>query len=86
MKHARSDYDAIQDPRPNGIPEDEPVFVIRAQDIVGPGTVRDWAARAEREGVSDEVVEAVRRHADAMVEWQHEHGTKVADVPAGALR
>ena len=31
MKHARADYDRIQDPA-GLIPEDEPVFLFRAQD------------------------------------------------------
>lgn len=31
MKHAREDYDRIQDPL-GLIPEDEPVFLLRAQD------------------------------------------------------
>lgn len=31
MKHARPDYDRIQDPA-GIIPEDEPVFLLRGQD------------------------------------------------------
>jgi len=43
MKHARKDYDRIQDPD-GKIPEDEPVFIVRAQDICAGDTVRAWAA------------------------------------------
>jgi hypothetical protein len=39
VKHARRDYDRIQDPwlgqDERAIPKDEPVFLIRAQDRVG---------------------------------------------------
>lgn len=42
MKHAREDYDRIQDPD-NKIPEDEPVFLLRAQDKTAPAVVAYWA-------------------------------------------
>ncbi len=41
MKHARKDYDRIQDPE-HQIPEDEPVFLLRAQDRTAAETVRHW--------------------------------------------
>lgn len=42
MKHARPDYDRIQDPA-NKIPETEPVFLIRGQDKTAADVVRYWA-------------------------------------------
>lgn len=44
MKHARPDYNRIQDPA-GLIPEDEPVFLLRGQDVLAPSLVKDWAIR-----------------------------------------
>ena len=41
MKHARTDYDRIQDPA-GKIPADEPVFLLRAQDQTAADTVEYW--------------------------------------------
>lgn len=84
MKHARSDYDEIQDPR-GKIPEDEPVFLIRAQDTVGAMTVMQWADWASDRGADPKLVAAVREHARSMESWAREHGHKVPDAPSSAL-
>ncbi|MCG7932122.1 MAG: hypothetical protein N0E44_18990 [Candidatus Thiodiazotropha lotti] len=42
MKHARSDYNRIQDPD-RKIPDDEPVFLLRAQDKYAAEVVRFYA-------------------------------------------
>lgn len=42
MRHACADYQRIQDPS-GKIPEDEPVFLLRAQDETAAETVRYWA-------------------------------------------
>jgi hypothetical protein len=68
MKHARHDYDRIQDPS-GKIPADEPVFLIRGQDRVGAETVRYWAMLAAGFGASPEIVEMAERHANAMEAW-----------------
>lgn len=81
MLHARKDYqERIQDSA-NLIPEDEPVFLIRAQDIVGPDVVDRWADWAVEEGAKENIVRAARTHAEAMRKWQSEHGSKVPDMP-----
>jgi hypothetical protein len=80
MKHARPDYDRIQDPA-NLIPADEPVFLIRAQDIIGPSIVDTWADLAEARGASDHIVEAAREQARRMREWGFSHSAKVPDMP-----
>jgi hypothetical protein len=87
MRHARRDYDQIQDPS-GKIPDDELVFLIRAQDANGPRTVHDWAEHTERSGGDPALVEAAHRWADRMQEQQNRryHGGKVADVPEGMLR
>ncbi len=80
MKHARKDYDRIQDPE-NKIPEDEPVFLIRAQDVTAPEVVKYWAAKAKWSGAAQDIVHAAEAHAGRMVEWQREHGMKIPDMP-----
>ena len=77
MLHARPDYARIQDPE-GKIGVDEPVFLIRAQDITAPNTVRKWAAMQK-----DPLIFALAmKHANAMEDWQREHGCKAADLPA----
>ncbi|MBN9441144.1 hypothetical protein [Bosea sp. (in: a-proteobacteria)] len=87
MKHARSDYDTIQQISTNGttrqIPVDEPVFLIRGQDVVGGDAVRAWAALAEAEGASPDILKAAREHAMKMDAWPKK---KVPDMPEGTGR
>lgn len=79
MKHAREDYNRIQDPA-GLIPDDEPVFLIRGQDIAAPQTLHDYANRAGSCGASDELCKAVRDHAKLMEDWQENHVCKVPDL------
>lgn len=83
MKHARDDYNRIQDPA-GIIPEEEPVFLIRGKDACGPAAVLYWAALAEMREAQPEVVEAATRQARLMCLWQIEHGAKVPDMPVPA--
>jgi hypothetical protein len=78
MKHARADYDRIQDPA-GLIPDDEPVFLIRGCDAVAVETVRFWATVAAAMGAAPEIVEAARKQADLMEAWPVH---KVPDMPA----
>lgn len=80
MKHARSDYDRIQDPD-GKIPEDEPVFILRAQDVTAPFVVRVWAQQAESFGALPNIVSAAKTQADNMMKWQRKHGMKIPDMP-----
>lgn len=84
MKHARSDYDRIQDPA-GLIPDDEPVFLIRGQDMAAVGTVLRWACIAEGMGAEEDIVAAARKQARAMEQWQNKHDRyHLPDMPAGA--
>jgi len=81
MKHARPDYNRIQDPS-HIIPEDEPVFLLRGQDIAAPDTVNWWATLVENlPGHNHEIADMARSQAKAMKEWQKIHGMKVPDLP-----
>lgn len=77
MKHARPDYDRIQDPE-GLIPDDEPVFLLRAQDMLAPDLVAAWARQAARSGVSYEMCQMALQHADRMRDWPKK---KTPDLP-----
>jgi hypothetical protein len=80
MKHSRSDYDRFQDPA-GLIPEDEPVFIIRGQDVVGPDAVRAWASLAASAGADQRIVNAALDHASLMNDWHLKHNAKIPDMP-----
>jgi hypothetical protein len=85
MQHLRSDYDdfAVLDAK---IPDDEPVFLLRAQDPSSEIAVRAWCDDAERLGADPDLVRATRDWATRMGEYARAKGKRVADVPAGALK
>ena len=99
MKHARPDYDRIQDPLPvseGGIPEDEPVFLLRAQDCIAARVVRIWAIlqRAEISSAHHELtgssysaamhaVIIAKTQADIMDKWPYK---KIADLKEYHIR
>ena len=74
MKHAGKDYDRIQDPE-NKIPQDEPVFLVRAQDPLASEVMRFWADRHREEASKQEGDDAdrmaliVEKHADLADVW-----------------
>jgi len=69
MKHARKDYnERIQDSA-NIIPEDEPVFLIRAQDEIGIKAVRCYANECEAAGLH-KLATHVREQLGAMKDWE----------------
>lgn len=79
MLHARPDYNRIQDPE-NKIGEDEPVFLLRAQDTVAPEAVRYWASRTYAQGGSFDLTRRAMEQATLMETWQKENSSKVADI------
>ena len=76
MKHAREDYNRIQDPE-HKIPDDEPVFLIRGQDKVAPSVLRYWAYLNDEEGGDPEASRLTREQANCMECWPV---TKLADL------
>lgn len=80
MKHARSDYDQIQDPS-GKIPMGEPVFLLRAQDCLAPEVVTLWASKLESLKGDPLMVKLAREQAGAMREWQCDHGSKIPNLP-----
>ena len=53
----------------NKIPDDEPVFVLRAQDALAPDLVEVWAIRAGSAGCNHDKVLAAHACADEMRRW-----------------
>jgi hypothetical protein len=79
MKHARPDYNRIQDPA-GLIPDNEPVFLLRGQDQHAAATVRFYADAVEAAGGDIEIVTQSRRQADAMDSWtKHKAPDMAAD-------
>jgi hypothetical protein len=67
MEAGRDDYDGLLKTRT--IPEHEPRFILRAQDIVAVDTVRAWASLALMAGSPIAVVEQALQQADRMELW-----------------
>jgi hypothetical protein len=70
------------------IPDDEPVFLLRATDPVAAHTVRFWAMEALAAGADLTLCERVRAWADEMDAYraQQEDVKSFPDTPAGMLR
>ena len=60
---------------------DEPVFILRAQDILAPRVVVRWAHLAEQAGTGQAKVRAALEVAKQMADWQanNPHRVKVPD-------
>jgi len=61
------------------VAEDEPVFVLRANDRLAPLVVMDWIAKAEMMGVPKEKIEGANDLLIKMWEWQGANGSKLPD-------
>lgn len=81
MLHAREDYNRFQDPL-GLIPENEPVFLLRAQDRFAPELLLRWAAKVRLNGGNPEMAKIVEEHAQKMIDWQMGgKGYKMPDLP-----
>lgn len=79
MKHAREDYDRIQDPA-GLIPANEPVFLLRGQDILAPVLLDIWADNLSDHDGDPHMIEIVREHAKSMRSWQDNVKRKIPDL------
>ena len=79
MKHAREDYNRIQDPA-GLIPEDEPVFLLRGQDLAAPATLAFWASEVRRLGGDEKMAGMAEDQAVKMLIWMSEHTRKMPDL------
>lgn len=79
MKHARDDYNRIQDPA-GLIPADEPVFLLRGQDRWAPLLVALYGWIVRLSGGDKEIARRSFAQARAMRRWPV---SKRPDMPAG---
>ena len=81
MKHNNKNFESIQDTKKDSrIPKDEPVFLIRGQDKLGPQILRTYADMYDLMGGQRAISAGVRAQAFKMEEWQARTGTsKIAD-------
>lgn len=62
------------------IPIDEPVLVIRAQDVMALTMMDEYIERYEASGHAHQaVLDELRLHREALIDWQAEHRPKWAD-------
>jgi len=86
MIHAREDYNGIQDTNGDtSIGDNEPVFVLRAKDILAPQTLRFWANKLKESGGDLRTANHILDWANKMVMWQYENQAKVPDTPHDVL-
>ena len=72
MIHARKDYNRLQDPlaaKDKGIPKDEPVFLLRAQDPLFVPVLTIYATLARLIGCSFNLVQSVYAHIELARLW-----------------
>lgn len=66
------------------VPRDEPVFLIRGQDVVGAAAVRAWADLAEANGAAPEILLVAREQADRMEAWPRKKTPDIAPDASSA--
>lgn len=78
MIHARSDYQARIQDSANKIPDDEPVFLLRAQDATAAATIRYWAKenlrllkQAKKDGATPEEIRRRKKAIELAVAQAH---------------
>lgn len=74
MRHGRDEYEHIQDDR-GVIGDDEPVFLLRAKDLLAPEVIDEWAGRAFAAGAPERAAAAMR-WADEFRAWQRDNPTQ----------
>ena len=81
MIHPTEGYNKRIQDNTNQIPEDEPVFLLRGQDVLAPSLILDWASRMRALGGDPGMTDIVREHAHRMILWQQKNGAKIPDLP-----
>ena len=61
------------------VADDEPIFVLRAQDSLMPTTLATWIGLARWYGVSAAKIQEAENLLDAVYEWQKNHTHKTPD-------
>jgi len=81
MRHSREDYNDVD--LEQKIPGDEPVFLIRGQDVCAADAIEAWAGIAKDAGADAAIVENARTFAEDVRTWQRGNPdrVKVPDAP-----
>jgi hypothetical protein len=79
MKFTRDDYNKRIIDKGRKIPADEPVFLLRGQDVYAPDTLRFYANLVAENG-NVKMAEELRSHAREMLLWQKSVRVKTPDV------
>lgn len=72
-----ADYVAIKTEL--GIPFNEPIFVLRAQDRISKETIEHYRMLAKHEGCSTAFVEGIDAEINEFEHWQESNTTKTPD-------
>lgn len=80
MRFTRKDYNERIVDKDGKIPDEEPVFLLRAQDTHAPSTLRFYAECIKKAG-NTEMAEELFRHAREMIVWQKSVRVKEPDKP-----
>jgi hypothetical protein len=68
MRHARSDYNRIQDPH-GLIPADEPVFLLRGQDRHLPAVIKYYIDLVKADNGDPDVIKSLEIHLARVNAW-----------------
>jgi hypothetical protein len=63
--------------------DDEPVFIVRGQDLAAPATIEAWAREALLHGAQASVADQAGRWAERVREWQRLHGGRAPKAGTG---
>jgi len=61
------------------VADDEPIFVLRAKDVLAISTVYTWILRARSASVSEEKLKKAKNLIHKMRDWQEKNGCKYPD-------
>lgn len=83
VKHARPDYNGRIVDLAGLVPQDEPVLLVRGQDVAAYDTAMAYAAYAEMRGAAPELVMMAKTHANFIKGWQMSTTgrMKIPDLP-----
>ena len=84
MRHARTDYDRIQDPD-NKIPDNEPVLLFRGQDKHSLAIAYEYLRLLEESGGQPEMKRALQKQIKRIEAWQKTVKCKEPDMPKDAV-
>lgn len=60
-----------------GVPDDEPVFVIRAQDVAAPAAISAYKAEVRKHGAPAHLLMGADRMLSEVTSWQFSHPGRV---------